>query len=152
MWHVPTLPPTHPLTHRHALLPCPHWTFVFPYGVTVAGAAGQLWRGGAGAAWAGGRAGGSVVPGGCPAGHSGGGGGAAGWGPKRSWTGLFGMFNGEKKQLFLINIVVFTTSILAQQIWATVETLQSNLIYVCLQSNCWIFLPVNTKWFFSMYF
>lgn len=44
----------------------------------VAGAASQLWRGGAGASWAGGGARDSSVPGGRPAGHSGERGGAAG--------------------------------------------------------------------------
>lgn len=54
------------------------------------GVAGQLRRGGAGAAWAGGRERGSVVPGGRPAGHSGGRGGAAGRSPEGSWAGEFG--------------------------------------------------------------
>lgn len=58
----------------------------------VAGAAGQLRRGGAGAAWAGGRARGSVVPGGRPAGHTGGRRGAAGRGPEGGWTGCLGMW------------------------------------------------------------
>ena len=75
--------PTHWLAC--ALLKLPTLICYCVYGVV--GAAGQLWRGGAGAAWAGGRARGSVVPGGRPAGHTGGCRGAAGRGPEGSWTG-----------------------------------------------------------------
>lgn len=105
---------TCPPTHCHAWLLCPRWTLVSLYGITVAGAAGQLRRGGAGAAWAGVWARGSVVPGGCPSGHSAGGGGAAGRGPKRSWTGLFGMSSENP------------------------NTFQYYLICACLQWNCWV--------------
>lgn len=82
LWELTEHVPTHWLA-RSVKLP----TLICDSVYGVAGAASQLWRGGAGAAWAGGRARGSVVPGGRPAGHIRECRGAAGWSSERSWTG-----------------------------------------------------------------
>lgn len=74
-------------THRVAACAVKLPTLICNCVCAVAGTAGQLRRGGAGAAWAGDQARGSVVPGGRPAGHAGGCRGAAGRGSERSQTG-----------------------------------------------------------------
>lgn len=82
LWELTEHVPTHWLA-RSVKLP----TLICGSVYGVAGASSQLRRGGAGAAWAGGRARGSVVPGGRPAGHIRKCRGAAGWSSERSWTG-----------------------------------------------------------------
>lgn len=84
-------PAKHGSTHWRARcfwLPTLNYAFVGG----VAGAAGQLWRGGAGASWAGGGARDTFVPGGRPAGHSGERGGAAGRSSEGRRTGQPGAF------------------------------------------------------------
>lgn len=84
-------PAKHESTHWQA---CCVWlpTLNYAFVCGVAGAAGQLWRGCAGASWAGGGARDTFVPGGRLAGHSGERGGAAGRSSEGCRTGQPGAF------------------------------------------------------------